>query len=84
MSHAVEENKYMNKYYSALKGAIITDTKMSEPEPGEDTDGWYESYPTLHATLQDGTEVILEISRDPEGNGPGFIFGLPVPLPDKD
>jgi hypothetical protein len=27
--------------------------------------------------LDDGTKV--EISRDEEGNGPGFLFGLPKP-----
>lgn len=24
-------------------------------------------------------EIVLEISRDEEGNGPGFVFGLPIP-----
>jgi hypothetical protein len=35
--------------------------------------------PVLNVRLATGERLKLEISRDPEGNGPGFIFGLPHP-----
>jgi len=79
MSKATEENKYLSEYYSVLTGATIVNCRMSEPEPGEDTDGWFESFPTFDVVLADGTKCTLEISSDPEGNGAGFIFGLPLP-----
>lgn len=52
----------------------------------EDEDG---AWPVLKLRGSDEngavTDLIeLEISRDEEGNGPGFIFGLPVPEPISD
>jgi hypothetical protein len=35
----------------------------------------------ISAALADGRSVILEVDRDEEGNGPGFLFGLPAPRP---
>lgn len=59
-----DQNKWLKKY---LKGAIGKKiVKVHVTECG---------FPQL--ILDNGT--ILEISQDEEGNGPGFIFGLPIP-----
>ena len=59
----------MNKYYKQLEGATITKfVGLTEEEH------CLEPFPVFHATLKDGTKMKLEISRDPEGNGGGFIF----------
>ena len=58
-------------YYASLKGATITNVTHAT----EDHDVWT----TLHITLADGNKVACEISRDEEGNGPGFMFGLTFP-----
>lgn len=57
-------NEYLKKYMKALEGKKIVKT-------GVNRDG----FPFF--VLEDGTKC--EISRDEEGNGPGFLFGLPEP-----
>lgn len=57
-------NTYMKKYMKHLEGKKIVKT-------GINRDG----FPFF--TLDDGSKV--EVSRDEEGNGPGFLFGLPSP-----
>lgn len=74
MSFKDEEKEYFTKYYSQLVGAIITSFEWSEAEPGEDTDGWYEPFPVFKANLRGGQKIIITLSQDPEGNGPGFLF----------
>lgn len=58
-----------NKYYGFLKDAKITGAGVME-------DG-HELWPYIDILASDGEAYRLEISQDPEGNGPGFIFGLP-------
>lgn len=53
------------KYYKALEGRTIIKT-------GVNADG----FPFF--ILDDKT--VCEISQDPEGNGPGMLFGLPRPI----
>jgi hypothetical protein len=39
-----------------------------------------DGFPKL--TVKNGDKIYhLEVSQDPEGNGPGFLFGLPRPAP---
>ena len=38
-----------------------------------------EHWPRLYVRTPEGEEFTLEIGADPEGNGPGHIFGLPQP-----
>lgn len=72
MSHPDQE--YLAKYLRPLVGATI------ERVEAVDEDGWGEAWPRLWVTLPGEREQrILEISRDEEGNGPGFIFGLDYP-----
>tara|TARA_E500000318_G_scaffold105620_1_gene112709 strand:- start:1134 stop:1334 length:201 start_codon:yes stop_codon:yes gene_type:complete len=57
--------KFVNKYYSPLKGFTIKSFKL---EGDEDN-----SFPTF--ILKKGNETIkISVSRDEEGNGGGFLF----------
>jgi hypothetical protein len=58
------KNTYMKKYMKHLEGKKITKTGMTK-----------DGFPFFE--LDDGSKV--EVSRDEEGNGPGFLFGLPSP-----
>ncbi|HUW00784.1 MAG TPA: hypothetical protein VMW08_00395 [Acidimicrobiales bacterium] len=66
-----DEATYHRERMARLVGATITvaDVALDDSDPS-----WPELWPILKVTLTDGTEVQLEISRDPEGNGPGHIF----------
>jgi hypothetical protein len=57
-------NEWLKKYLKPLEGRKIVKT-------GVNKDG----FPFF--TLDN--KVKIEISQDPEGNGPGFLFGLPDP-----
>lgn len=64
---------FWKNYYKSLEGATITKfAGMNDAEMGD-------GFPAFMVRFADGTEGIIEISRDPEGNGGGFIFGLPTP-----
>ena len=65
----------LSDYYATLVGAEITRFSWSEPDPYSG-DRW----PQFRVQLRDGSQYDIEISRDPEGNGPGFIHGLPHTL----
>jgi hypothetical protein len=58
----MSDNTWTKKYLKPLVGKTIIAVNVSE-----------DGFPLL--TLNDGT--VLEISQDEEGNGGGFIFGLP-------
>ena len=61
-------------YYKQLDGATIDCyAGMYEDEP------LGVSFPQFRVTLADGTKILLEVSSDEEGNGGGFLFGLPRP-----
>lgn len=61
-------NAFYDRYYSQLDGATIHSYV-----------GMNEEFPTFDVKLKNGQIVRLEVSRDPEGNGGGFIFGLNQP-----
>jgi hypothetical protein len=69
MTNNVKETLFYNKYYGFLKDAKITSAGVME----DDNELW----PYIDIVASDGGTYRLEISQDPEGNGPGFIFGLP-------
>ena len=54
---------YYAKYYKALEGKKIVKTGITK-----------DGFPFF--SLDDGTTI--EVSQDEEGNGPGFLFGLPT------
>lgn len=62
------KHDWLKKYLAPLKGRTIKTVGVSE-----------DGFPFF--TLDDGKKI--EVSRDEEGNGPGFLFGLPVPPPVK-
>ena len=66
------EQRWNAGYYSALNGAtIIKFIGTDEDEFGG------KGFPMFLAKLSNGETVELVLSQDPEGNGGGFIFGLP-------
>ena len=70
--------EYWKRYYKQLAGAtIISFEGMHKDEYSYD-----EGFPCFKVKFRDGSFGLLEISRDPEGNGGGFIFGLFDPTMD--
>jgi hypothetical protein len=61
-------NAFYDRYYVQLEGATIHSYV-----------GMNEEFPTFDVKLKNGQIVRLEVSRDPEGNGGGFLFGLLQP-----
>jgi hypothetical protein len=62
-------NAFHTRYYKQLEGAkIVRFYGMTEDE-----------FPTFEVELDNCQIVKIEVSRDPEGNGGGFIFGLNHP-----
>tara|TARA_Y100000296_G_C5069850_1_gene204318 strand:+ start:535 stop:750 length:216 start_codon:yes stop_codon:yes gene_type:complete len=58
----------MKNYYEQLVGATITGYEEVEDEYTLD------SFPSFSMTHNDGTKIKVEVSRDEEGNGGGFLF----------
>lgn len=61
-----DEMAFWARYYKQLEGGVIGKTGFTD-----------DGFPFFAVKLKDGTEVLCEISQDPEGNGPGFLHGLP-------
>ena len=80
-----EAIRWYEQYFGALVGATITgfELKKEEDDPEFPDYPGDEYWPTYTAKLADGSMVTLELSQDEEGNGPGWLFGLPTPPPIK-
>jgi hypothetical protein len=65
---------FYSKYYKSLEGAQIL--KFVEMR-GDEFGG--KPFPVFSVKFADGTVGEIEISQDEEGNGGGFVFGLPLP-----
>lgn len=66
-----DEKQFQKDYYGQLVGFTVTQVEQKV----EDMGGYEEVWPQI--TLKKGPkEIQLEVSRDEEGNGPGFLFGL--------
>ena len=65
----LDERKYLDKYYRPLEGATIRRVSVYR-ENGE-------VWTTFSATLDGGGIVFLDLVSDEEGNGPGYLLGLP-------
>jgi hypothetical protein len=59
-------------YYKQLEGATIVRFKGTDPD-----DFGGRGFPIFVARLANGELVELVLSQDEEGNGGGFMFGLP-------
>ena len=68
-----EEHRWMEGYYGALVGLTVTSVQVVE----NDDMGYPELWLTITMVSEDGEEFAVEVSRDQEGNGAGFLFGLP-------
>ena len=67
----LEEREFYTNYYTTLVGGQIADFTLKEDEEGN-------QWPTF--TIIVGINVYtVEVSQDEEGNGAGFLFGLPDP-----
>ena len=71
--HQTEAKEFYTKYYSQLVGATVTGFELVLDEFENET-----FWPTFTMT-KDGETFTIEVSQDEEGNGAGFLFGLPTP-----
>lgn len=77
-----EDVAFYTSYFGTLEGATISNVRMVKEE-GDFADEDY--WPTFTVTAKDGTVYEdVAISQDEEGNGPGFLFGLPKPEGSRD
>jgi len=67
--------KFWQDYYGALDGATIVKFLGFN----KDADECLSDFPQFLVKFKDGSINKIEISQDEEGNGGGFIFGLPLP-----
>jgi len=65
----MDAHDFLQRYYRQLEGRTVVGTRIEGEVYGE------EGFPVL--VLDNGWRVIVQ--RDPEGNGPGFLAGLPRP-----
>ncbi len=56
-------DEYWQDYYGQLEGAKITKFWMGD-----------DGYPTFGLVHPKLGALVIEVSRDPEGNDPGFLF----------
>lgn len=68
-----KQKMWTSRYYGQLDGATIKELILVVDSEAR------EIYPTFAVKLANGEELEIEIRRDEEGNGPGFISGLPFP-----
>jgi len=65
------ETAFWQEYYGAFEGAtIIKFLGVIEDDPTASS-----GFPTFEIKYRDGSIGKMEVSRDPEGNGGGFLFG---------
>ena len=64
-----KEKEFYEKHLSVLKGGQVIDTAAIV----EDDFGYSEVYSVLLIKAPDGSIYQVEVLRDPEGNGPGFL-----------
>ena len=67
--YEAKSSEFHRRYYKQLEGAKIV--RYYGMEDGE--------FPSFEVELPNCQIIKIEISRDPEGNGGGFIFGLDFP-----
>jgi len=57
------DDEYWQEYYGQLEGYKIVKFWMSD-----------DGYPTFGLSHPKRKVLVIEVSRDPEGNDPGFLF----------
>ena len=73
-----QEQRWAEGYYGALVGLTVRKVEIVCDESAEHYGMPVEWWPTITLVADDGEEFVVEVSRDPEGNGAGFLFGLPT------
>lgn len=68
-----KEKQFLEEYYGQLVGMTVEKVEVTIT----DDMGYPEVWPAIFFKKGD-LRIKSEISRDPEGNGPGFLFQAPV------
>jgi hypothetical protein len=68
------EKQALEEYLSILKGATIIEICAV----ADDDFGFTHYWPVFWIKTKDGKELQIEVSCDPEGNGPGHLFMSPA------
>jgi len=76
--HREIERKWITDYMTPAIGCTIIEVGVGEDEEGEQGFPYLKLRRAATKTAQ-AHEYTLEVSQDEEGNGPGFLFGLPSP-----
>ena len=66
------QERWNQGYYSQLEGATILKFIGTVEE-----ETCLSGFPQFLVRLASGEEITIELSQDEEGNGGGFLFGLP-------
>lgn len=75
-----KQEEWTRLYYGSLVGAKCVGV---EAYTDNEEYGYGECWPRLIFEHPIGGRITIEVSRDEEGNGPGFLFGLPM-VPESD
>lgn len=68
------EKEWWNKYLTPMIGGEVIETGVRTERIGRACDT---HWPYFKVKAKNGEVFKVEVSRDGEGNGPGFLFGLP-------
>ena len=72
------ENKWMRDYLAPLVGTTITEVGVTKADEFGSAFPYFKTRKPATAKAH-AEEMTIEVSQDEEGNGPGFLFGLPSP-----
>jgi hypothetical protein len=67
-------SEFWSKYYGSFVGARILSFEGMNTE-----DDCGDGFPEFIVEFANGECGLISVSQDPEGNGGGFLFGLPLP-----
>jgi hypothetical protein len=69
----VSNTRELNEHELAIRDLLIGHTIAEVDFSVDDLCGRWESW-TILTLVKDGKTTMVEVSRDPEGNGPGHLF----------
>ena len=81
-SYEKRGREFYRRYYKQLVGATIIEFVGMNLSEEDKSLGIGPEFPCFKVKFQDGTYGLIEVSRDEEGNGGGFLFGLTAPSMD--
>lgn len=74
--------EFYRRYYNQLVGATVIEFVGMNLSDQDKEVGIGPAFPCFKVKFQDGSYGLIEVSRDEEGNGGGFLFGMPFPTMD--